>query len=315
MTSLAPIILFVYNRPNHTRQTIEALLHNDWAELSDIYIYADGPKLTASDDDKRKIAEVRNFIHSIEGFHSVHIIEQSVNKGLDPSEIDAISEIIGQYGKVIVLEDDVITHPYFIRFMNDALDFYEKNNKVNSIGSFHPNIPYINKLATDIYASYRTATWGWATWKDRWSLCRWDKSYLLDQIIHCNKFKFNRGGEDLYDNLQHYLQGITDAWDARWQYSMYENNTVCIYPTKSLSFNIGLDGTGVHCGIVTDENFIRTILYDKEEYSFTFKRYVTVPWKLQYIMRHFYSYNKIKIPYNKRIKWAIKKTLKFITYK
>lgn len=307
---LAPIILFVYNRPLHTRQTIEALLKNEEAKNSPLYIYADGPKDDATEENKLKIAEVRKYIHSVSGFSSVKITEQPINKGLDPSEIDAITEIIEQYGKVIVLEDDVIVHRYFIRFMNEALEYYKDNKKVNSIGSYNPNIPFINQIKQDVYASYRTATCGWATWLDRWSLCKWEKSYLLDKKHLCNRFKYNRGGGDLYDNLQHYLKGLNDAWDARWQYSMYENNSVCIYPTKSLSYNIGFDGTGEHCGVITNENIIKPVMYDKKEYSFVFHKKIVVSWKLQNVMRRYFVYDTTSI--YKKVKRALKRNMREI---
>lgn len=307
---LAPIILFVYNRPLHTRQTIEALLKNEEAKNSPLYIYADGPKDDATEENKLKIAEVRKYIHSVSGFSSVKITEQPINKGLDPSEIDAITEIIKQYGKVIVLEDDVIVHRYFIRFMNEALEYYKDNKKVNSIGSYNPNIPFINQIKQDVYASYRTATYGWATWQDRWLLCKWEKSYLLGKKRLCNKFKYNRGGGDLYDNLQHYLKGLNDAWDARWQYSMYENNSVCIRPTKSLSYNIGFDGTGEHCGVITNENIIKPVMYDKKEYSFVFHKKIVVSWKLQNVMRRYFVYDTTSI--YKKVKRALKRNMREI---
>lgn len=300
----APIILFVYNRINHTKRTVEALLQNDSADSSDLYIYADGPKLNASEEEKQKILEVRQYIRTITGFHSIKIIEQPNNKGLDPSEIDAITDVIDLYGKVIVLEDDVIVHPFFLRFMNEALEYYKDNKRVNSIGSYTPQIPYLNQFNKDVYASYRTATVGWATWKDRWDLCVWDKEYILDKYLSCNKLKYNRGGDDLYDNLQDYLKGLTDAWDARWQFSTYENNSVCIRPVKSLSYNIGFDGSGVHCGIIENEQMIFPTLYDNEEYQFLFEKKIKVSWRLQHNIRVFYKYDKT--PWYKKLKWLIK---------
>lgn len=304
MTQLAPIILFVYNRPFHTEQVLNALLTNDLAKYSDLFIYADGPRDDASDEQIENIKKVRDYIKTISGFKSVKIIEQVVNKGLDPSEIDAITEIISKFGKVIVLEDDVIVHPFFLRFMNEALEYYKDNKGVNSIGSYSPPIPYLNKVKKNVYASYRTESYGWATWKDRWDLCVWDKEYILDKYLSCNKLKYNRGGDDLYDNLQDYLKGLTDAWDARWQFSTYENNSVCIRPVKSLSYNIGFDGSGVHCGIIENEQMIFPTLYDNEEYQFLFEKKIKVSWRLQHNIRVFYKYDKT--PLYKKLKWLIK---------
>ena len=260
MGTFAPIILFVYNRPEHTKKVVEALLRNSIANQSDLFVFADGPKENATIEDIDKLVSVRQYIKTISGFKSVTIIEQTKNKGLDPSEIDGVTQVINQFNRVIVLEDDTIVLPLFLQFMNEALEFYKFNPKVFSIGSFSPKIDYLNRIKSSVYSSYRCASFGWATWKDRWDKCIWDKEYILNSrlIKHptiYNKLKYNRAGGDMYDNLVAYANGNNDAWDARWQYCLYENNGVCIRPTKSLTYNIGFDGTGEHCGDLDVEKF------------------------------------------------------------
>lgn len=295
-SSFAPIVLFVYARPQHTIRVIEALLQNDLANLSDIYIYADGPKENATEQERENIKQVREYIHSIVGFNRITIIEQQTNKGLDPSEIDAITEVIETYGKVIALEDDAMPHRFFLRFMNDALTFYEHTRKVYAIGSYSPKLPFLQSIKTDVYASYRCESYGWGTWYDRWKQCNWDV-HTYDIIQHPTRskvFKFNRGGGDLFDSLLDVAEGRTDAWDARWQHCLYLHNAVCVRPTRSLSYNIGWDGTGVHCGAVQsyETSVWMPNMYDKPQYSIALSKHIYVPLSIVRKMRNFYRYDK-----------------------
>jgi GT2 family glycosyltransferase len=124
--NLAPILLFTYNRPSHTRQTLEALLNNKLAKESELFIFSDGYK---NDNDKENVLKVRNIIHSIEGFKQVHIIENAYNFGLAKNIIEGVTQVIDKYGKMIALEDDLITSPYFLTFMNEALEKFENEEK------------------------------------------------------------------------------------------------------------------------------------------------------------------------------------------
>src|SRR3989338_525512 len=127
---LAPITVFVYNRPWHIKQTIESLKKNKEAKKSDLFIFSDGPK---NEDDQKKVDEVRKYIKKVNGFKMVTIIERQKNLRLANSIIAGVTEIINKYGKIIVLEDDLIASPYFLKFMNKGLDLYKKEERVASI--------------------------------------------------------------------------------------------------------------------------------------------------------------------------------------
>ena len=273
MSSLAPILLFVYNRPEHTKRTLDALCQNNLARDSKLIIYADGPKDGASKEEINLIKETRSFCKDIIGFASVKVIESNYNKGLDPSEIDGITNVINEYDKVIVLEDDLITNKYFLRYMNEALDFYHDDNRIFQIAGFTDNIqfPMCYTKYHNIFASHRVESCGWATWKDRWNLCKWNEENY-DIIKYPNKLKinkFNRGGADLYDQLLNKLSGITDAWDIRWQNCVYEHEALCIRPVRSMIYNIGFDGTGVHSGVIEQERVLSATapLYNESKYD------------------------------------------------
>ena len=120
--NLAPIILFVYNRPEHTKKTLESLKINELASESSLFIFSDGSK---NENDKKSVDEVRKYISTISGFKEIKIILREKNLGLADSVISGVTEVIEKYGKAIVLEDDIVTSKYFLKFMNEALDFYE----------------------------------------------------------------------------------------------------------------------------------------------------------------------------------------------
>ena len=119
---VAPILLFVYNRPEHTRRCIESLLKNSLASESPLFIYADGAKDSAQQE---AVNEVRNYIRTIQGFQQITLMERNENWGLARNIIDGVTTQVNQYGKVIVLEDDLVVAPYFLQFMNDALETYK----------------------------------------------------------------------------------------------------------------------------------------------------------------------------------------------
>lgn len=264
--NLAPIVLFVYNRPWHTRQTIKALQNCELAAESDLYVFADGPKEIATDETRQKISEVRQYIHTIDGFRSIHIQESPTNKGLANSVIQGVSEIINKRRKVIVLEDDILTHPFFLQFMNDALDYYCEDNRIFSIGAFMDDISIPDDYAHDVFVCRRVETWGWGTWADRWISAEWDMSKypIFKHTTNRQIRHLCRGGDDLWTLLQMQAAGKIDSWAARWQYNLTLRDGYCLRPKHSLVNNIGMDGSGTHCGNVINNSELRA---SRTEYS------------------------------------------------
>jgi hypothetical protein len=248
INDLAPIALFVYNRPWHTHQTVEALQCCELAVESDLYIFADGPKNNATEEQKAQISEVRHYIHTIDGFHSVTVEESETNNGLANSVISGVTKVIEKYSKVIVLEDDIVAHPFFLRFMNEALDFYKHDSRIFMIGGCRLKFKIPWWYFHDIYILHRSCSWGWATWKERWSLADWNISDYNSFINNRKEIElFCRGGQDMIYLLQQQINGIIDSWAIRWDYCMYKHNGFCLWPINSLVNNIGFDYSGVHC--------------------------------------------------------------------
>ncbi len=245
--SLAPIVLFVYNRPWHTMQTVEALKINQLATESELFIYSDAAK---NDQAVEKVLEVRQHIKTIDGFKKITIIEREKNWGLANSIIDGVTTIINKYKKAIVLEDDLLTSPYFLKFMNESLNIFEDREDIYSITGFNFSskvMPFPKNYDDDIYLNIRPMSWSWATWKNKWDGIDWGVKDYQDFISDSNKIrKFNTGGTDLTDMLIAQMNGRIDSWYIRWCFYLILNNKLTIYPRVSFVNNVGFDNSGVH---------------------------------------------------------------------
>ncbi|OOM77954.1 hypothetical protein CLPUN_21270 [Clostridium puniceum] len=243
---LAPIILFCYNRPEHTKKTIEALKNNELAKDSIIYIFLDGPK---KEHDKENIRQVERIIENISGFKEYRIFKSKKNKGLANSIISGVSQIINKHEKVIVLEDDIVTSFQFLTFMNEALEYYEYDDKIYSVGGYNIPIKIPKTYNESVYLSIRAMCWGWGTWKNRWEKVDWEvKDYSIFKNNRRMIDNFNQGGDDLSSMLRQQVDGKLDSWYIRWTYNQYKLQQYSILPTISLVNNIGFDNSGVHCG-------------------------------------------------------------------
>lgn len=238
----APIALFVYRRLAHTKTTISSLLANKEAAGSILYIFSDAAK---TEKDNAAVQEVRNYIHSITGFKEIHIISQVQNRGLANSIIAGVSQVIEKHGRVIVIEDDLLLSPWFLKYMNDGLECYEQNDRVASIHGY----TYPVQLALPETFFLRGADcWGWATWARAWKFFNPDAPGLLAELQtrHLEReFDFS-GFAGNIRMLQNQIMGKIDSWAIRWHASAFLANMFTLYPGISLVQNIGMDGGGTH---------------------------------------------------------------------
>ncbi|WP_347145894.1 glycosyltransferase [Parabacteroides goldsteinii] len=245
----SPIVLFAYNRINHIQQVIKALLRNEYASDSDLIIYSDASK---NDNTVQEVQCVRQYLSTVSGFKSVKVIERLENFGLAKNIIDGVTSVINQYEKVIVLEDDLVVSPYFLKYMNEALDFYEKEEQVISI---HGYIYPVKQKLPETFFIKGADCWGWATWKRGWDLFCSDGKYLLKEIEKRNlkkEFDFDNS-YPYYRMLKHQIEGKNNSWAIRWYASAFLHNKLTLYPGRSLVNQIGMDGSGTHCS--TNEMF------------------------------------------------------------
>jgi hypothetical protein len=242
MSGLAPIVLFVYNRPEHTTRTLEALQQNALASQSDLTIYSDGPKRPEHED---AVAQVRKAIRNTVGFRSVKIVERSNNLGLANSIISGVTDACESSGKVIVLEDDLLVAPQFLTFLNRGLDRYEDDDRVFQIsGYMFPGC--IGKGEATFLPLI--STWGWATWRRAWKY--FDPNLLgLESIRNDAKLRYRfdiNGTYDYFTMAEQQQLGALDSWGIKWYLSVFLQNGLTLFPNVSLTQNIGIDGSGTH---------------------------------------------------------------------
>ncbi len=244
---LAPIVLFTYNRPEHTRITLEYLSKNRFATDSSLFIFCDGPKYNATDQELKKIEEVRQIVDNQHWSKNIRIIKSKKNKGLASSIISGVSQVLEKNEKVIVLEDDLITGKYFLDYMNQALDQFYFNQEVMQVSGF--SFPINEKHLHSSYFLKLTTTWGWGTWKRVWDNIDFncpDYKVLLSDPDLTYKFNF----EGSYNYAKMFLQQMEtneiSSWGIRFWWNVFKAQGLVLYPDQTLIKNIGWDGSGAH---------------------------------------------------------------------
>lgn len=240
----APIILFVYNRPNHLEKTLAELAKNKLIGESELYIYLDGPKSIA---DKEKVERVKRVINDFSSAKKINKIYREENQGLAKSIIAGVSEVLEKHDSAIILEDDLVTSANFLEYMNDALKYYRDNTRIYSITGYSLPLKSKQSIEEDVFFSPRAGSWGWATWKDRWPQADWDVAdYQEFKSNPKIQKEFNLGGEDLTPMLKAQMSGNINSWAIRWCYSLYKKGGLCVYPKVSKVNHIGNDPDGTH---------------------------------------------------------------------
>lgn len=217
------------------------------ADQSDVYVYCDGPK---DDSDRIKTQALREYARGIVGFKSLTIRESEINKGLAPSIIAGVSEVINQHGEAIVLEDDLILSPNFLSWMNQCLDFYRNNQQVFSISGFTPRLKNHAQYRADAFFTPKAHSWGWATWADRWNKVDWEvtdwQQFSSDRGL---RRRFNQLGSEMSGLLADYMKGKKSSWWVRFCYTQFKLGKLTVYPVVSKVANNGFSSEATHCNV------------------------------------------------------------------
>ncbi|GGK17530.1 hypothetical protein GCM10007962_09660 [Yeosuana aromativorans] len=306
--TLSPVILFAYNRPNHIKKTLDALSLNPEAKETELFIFCDGPKLEISPDDLKKNYQVAEVAKKEHRFKKVVVTIHKENKGLANSIIDGVTEIIKKYHKVIVLEDDIVTSIGFLSYMNDALTFYENEDKVMHISGYM--YPHKEQLKGTFFYNVPLC-WGWATWERSWkhfnndALTLWKEINNKNLLVNLDKF-----GEDyLSSQLANNISGSLNTWFIKWHASVLLKNGFTLFPSKSLVNNIGFDNSGVHNGVNNEFNhnsLASSIEIEKIDFVESKKG--------EKIIKDFYKGIKQK-PFKRSLKGNLKKLVRSIVFK
>lgn len=240
--SPAPIALFTYARPTHTARTVEALLRNDLAAESDLIVFSDAARAPAHEP---RVAEVRAYLRQIAGFRSVTVHERPRNLGLSRSIIGGVGQVLQAHERLIVLEDDMVTSPHFLRYMNEGLARFADDERVISV---HGYVYPVKQPLPEAFFLPGADCWGWATWRRGWRLFNPDGQALLDELTRrrlLDAFDFN-GSHPYSDMLRSQIAGSNDSWAIRWYASAFLASKLTLYPGRSLVHNIGNDSSGTH---------------------------------------------------------------------
>lgn len=241
----APIIIFAFNRLGALKNTVSSLRENKEAQDSELFVFVDGPR-PSKQGEEEKVEEVREYVKSITGFKSLYFSFSEKNKGLAHSIIESVSQVINKYGKVIVVEDDLVLMPNFLNYMNQGLSYYESNQRVMSVCGHSCKVKPPKDYPYDAYFFTRSSSWGWGTWKDRWEQVDWD---LNDwDAVEANRRAFVKSqGSDVYKMLSDCKQGKNHSWAIRFCYAQFLLKKLSIIPNKSLVNNEGFGGDGTNC--------------------------------------------------------------------
>lgn len=298
-SNLAPIVLFVYNRPWHTAQTVEALQKNTLADKSELFIYSDAAK---NSEVALHVKKVREYIKNISGFRKVTIIERKKNWGLANSIIDGVTTIVNKYGKIIVLEDDLVTSPYFLKFMNESLIRYANELKVFGVTGY--SYPTNKDNLEEFFFLKDEGCWSWATWDRAWQYFEKDTDKLIKIFTKQMIKEFNFDNSiDFWSQVMYNKRGKINSWAIYWYATIFLNNGLFLHPKSSFTKNIGHDGSGIHC----DENsaFEASLV---EKYDVIFPTDIRISTVAR--QAHIEYFRTLKVVLWKRVLKKIKKVFK-----
>lgn len=243
-SELAPIGVTTYTRLDHLRRTLDALAANRLAAKSDLYVFSDGPR----QGDEEKVAAVREYLSTVSGFNSVNIVCREDNNRIANNRGN-MRWLLDRFGTMVFLEEDIVTAPYFLDFMNEGLERYRSRRDIFAICGYTPLIRIPKDYSSEVFLSPRFSAWGIGIWKDRFDSIVFDTDQyrkLLDDPEQLKQFRL--GGEDLPGMLQREVDGSLDALDVKIFFTQFVNQQFVVCPTRSLTRNHGHDGTGMHCG-------------------------------------------------------------------
>lgn len=245
MNTKIPLAIFAYNRPRHLSQLFDSLLNCARLDECQVYIFCDGAKKPEHLENVRAAREVARGYSSRLG--NVRLIERGENLGLAHSIVTGITELCQQYGRVIVLEDDFILHPFFLDFMLQSLDRYADDDRVAQVAGYLP--PIHPEVETDTFFLPLTTSCSWATWQRAWKLFSWETESAL-QVLDADpqmRFHFDLDGAYPYsDMLRLAIEGKVDSWAIRWYWRTFYHKKLTLYPCRSLVWVGGFDDLATH---------------------------------------------------------------------
>lgn len=287
--NLAPVGLSTYSRLDHLRQSISALQKNTLAGQSELFVFSDAPQ----PGDEDKVNAVRRYLRTVSGFKTVTIMERTSNNRVANNR-GGIEELLNTYGKIVFLEEDVITAPGFLQFMNDALHFYQDNPQIGSISAYCPAMDIPDAYPHDCFALTRFNPWGVALWKRYYRMNTPITKQAYLQVFNDKKrvrMLARSVGQEALRIIRMDVEGELDAGDMKSIFWQFVEGKLTIYPKKSLTYNVGQDGSGLHMGVTGKWDLSE--VWDKES-GFGFVKDITVNEEIRKAHYDFYKIPVVK---------------------
>lgn len=238
---ISPIVIFAFNRPDALQRLADALRKCALFDESKVIVFVDGPR---NESERTKVQATIDVARAI----TDDVRASAANRGLGPSIIAGVTDVINEYGRVIVLEDDLVPAPGMLLFLNQMLDRYAYEPKVCSVCAYGLKIRRPEGYSGDVYFSPRSSSWGWATWRDRWAKIDWSVSdYDSFRNNRRERRSFNRGGSDMASMLDGYMAGRNRSWAIRFCYWQWRNGLLSVHPFRSLVDNEGFGAEATNC--------------------------------------------------------------------
>lgn len=286
----APIVMFVFNRPKHFLETVEALSKCPEASESELFVFSDGPK---TEKDSIKVSQVRKYVRmemAKRRFANVRLEERKVNFGMAKNVIEAVTQVLNRYGRCIVIEDDALCSPYLLKFFNAALEYYEDNEKVGAIAGYTPAIEFPEEYNKDVFTAYRPCSYSWAVWKRSWDNIDWELENIKDFYNDLSLVKkLNSNGSDRYDRLCRVAEGKSSSWSVRFHAHLVKNDMLTVYPRYSHILNTGVDVNNANNTNAIEDQDMNSIDLNLAKGDFEFIDDLEPDVEVQLAMRKHYS--------------------------
>lgn len=267
---LAPVALFAYKRKDKVKKCIQSIEQNDECKDSILFVFCDGYK---NENDREQVEETKRYVRqyaSVSKFKEVHIVESERNKGLATSIIDGVTSVVNSYGKIIVIEDDLILSKYCLKYLNGSLEHYKDCRDIGAISAYIYPLKSLETYKNDVFLMHKGECWGWATWSDRWNNAEWADMDYNDYLLDWKRRTQFEKLEAYFDNMMcAQAKGEIDSWAIRWMYYLFREKKLTVYPKYSLVYNDGMDGSGAHCG----ETSKYTTVFTEMKNSINYQRY------------------------------------------
>jgi hypothetical protein len=233
---LAPVALFAYKRLSTLKKAVAALERCKGFRDTRVTVFCDMPG-SGRIQDAAPSKALQTWAAKWCEKNGAELRIAPENLGLRRSIVSGVTDMLSQAESVIVLEDDIVTSPSFLVFMNQALQAYRDRDDIMQVsGYFIPSsarLPAIGLVRTP-------GSWGWATWRRAWQHYSDDARALADDIarLDVNAFDIN-GSYPYFETLRKNAEGRLDTWAVRWYASMFRRGGLTLYPALSFTRNIG----------------------------------------------------------------------------